>query len=94
MIKELALLTQIQADQINNIEVAIDSARDYVVEGETKLVSAKVYYKKSQKVKDFVIGLENMLYHDDCVCDCGGYSGARVDHEGLSGRSLGRRLVN
>jgi hypothetical protein len=50
MIKELALLTQIQAEQINNIELAIDSAKDYVAEGETKLVGAKTYYKKSQKV--------------------------------------------
>jgi hypothetical protein len=33
MIKELALLTQIQAEQINNIETAIDSARDYVADG-------------------------------------------------------------
>lgn len=50
MIKQLALLTQIQAEQINNIETAIDSARDYVAQGEVKLVSAKTYYKKSQKV--------------------------------------------
>lgn len=46
----MALLTQIQADQINNIETAIDSARDYVADGEVKLVNAQTYYKKSQKV--------------------------------------------
>lgn len=68
MIKELALLTQIQAEQINNIEVAIDSARDYVAEGETKLVGAKTYYKKSQKV--FLSHkIENVLHYDDRFCD-------------------------
>jgi hypothetical protein len=64
MIKELALLTQIQAEQINNIELAIDSARDYVAEGENKLVGAKTYYKKSQKV--FLSHkIENVLHYDD-----------------------------
>ena len=53
MMKELAILTQIQGEQINTIEVAIDSARDYVADGEVKLVSAKTYYKKSQKVLIF-----------------------------------------
>jgi hypothetical protein len=54
MMKELAILTQIQGEQINTIEVAIDSARDYVADGEVKLVSAKTYYKKSQKVLIFL----------------------------------------
>jgi hypothetical protein len=67
MIKELALLTQIQAEQINNIELAIDGARDYVAEGETKLVGAKNYYKKSQKVFLFH-KLENVLHYDDSFC--------------------------
>ena len=72
--RELAILTQIQGEQINTIEIAIDSAKGYVEQAETKLEKAKVYYKKSQKVY-LLLMIENMLYNNDSD----GYFGHNID---------------
>lgn len=48
--RELALLVNMQGEQLNTIEDALTTARDHVDNGEVKLIEAKVLHKKSRKV--------------------------------------------
>jgi t-SNARE complex subunit (syntaxin) len=51
MFVDMAFLVQTQGEMIDNIEVNIRAARDYVREGVKELSKAQVTHEKSRKVK-------------------------------------------
>jgi syntaxin 1B/2/3 len=51
MFVDMALLVQAQGEIIDNIEVNIKQAKDYVSSGVKQLKSAQVNHEKSRKVK-------------------------------------------
>lgn len=48
--QDLSILVQYQGEQLNRIENEIDNARDYVNDGNSKLVDAKKHHKSANKV--------------------------------------------
>ena len=64
-----------------------------MAEGETKLVGAKTYYKKSQKVFLFNKIKENVLHHDDSVCNPWSHHCPCLDYQGvIKGRTFAMRF--
>ena len=68
----MAFLTHQQGEFLDNIEIAIGDGKNYIEEGNEKLIEAKVEHKKSRKVLNilfliFILFPMNLFFFNNIV---------------------------
>ena len=87
MFSDIALLVHNQAEDLDNIELNLNKAKDYLEKAEKTLVKAKAEHQKTRKVAAYIyLNKFLILYHLENVhsfncgsCFIGHYSCSNID---------------